>query len=66
VVGEFTIALFLARPVFAVYLSRLGDTAPYQQSAVALISFGLTWIAMGLIAVIGRGGRGRITVTGNR
>jgi leucyl/phenylalanyl-tRNA--protein transferase len=26
----------------------------------------VTWIAMGFIAVIGRGGRGRITVTGNR
>jgi putative spermidine/putrescine transport system permease protein len=66
VVGEFTIALFLARPVFAVYLSRLGDQAPYQQSAVALISFGLTWIAMGLISVIGRGGRGRVTMAGTR
>jgi putative spermidine/putrescine transport system permease protein len=66
VVGEFTIALFLARPAFAVYLSRLGDQAPYQQSAVALISFGLTWIAMGLISVIGRGGRGRVTMAGTR
>jgi putative spermidine/putrescine transport system permease protein len=66
VVGEFTIALFLARPVFAVYLSRLGDQAPYQQSAVALVSFALTWIAMGFIAVIGRGGRSRVTVTGAR
>jgi putative spermidine/putrescine transport system permease protein len=65
VVGEFTVALFLARPVFAVYLSRLGDSAPYQQSAVALISFGLTWIAMGFIAVLGRGGRG-VPVTGAR
>jgi putative spermidine/putrescine transport system permease protein len=66
VVGEFTVALFLARPVFAVYLSRLGDAAPYQQSAVALISFGLTWIAMGFIAVLGRGGRSRVPITGAR
>jgi putative spermidine/putrescine transport system permease protein len=42
VVGEFTIATFLARKVFSVYLSQLGDVAPYQQSAVALVSFGLT------------------------
>jgi len=66
VVGEFTIATFLARKVFSVYLSQLGDVAPYQQSAVALVSFGLTWIAMGFIAVIGRGSRSRVTLTGAR
>lgn len=64
VVGEFTIATFLARKVFSVYLSQLGDVAPYQQSAVALVSFGLTWIAMGFIAVIGRGSRSRVALTG--
>ena len=46
VVGEFTIAIFLARPVFATYLSLLGSSAPYQPAAVSLVSFGLTWIAM--------------------
>ena len=40
------------------YLSRLGNPEAYQPSAVALISFGLTWMAMGGIAVVGRGGRG--------
>ena len=66
VVGEFTIATFLARKVFSVYLSQLGDIAPYQQSAVALVSFGLTWIAMGFIALLGRGSRSRVTITGAR
>jgi putative spermidine/putrescine transport system permease protein len=66
VIGEFTIANFLARPAFAPYLSLLGSNYPYQQAAVALVSFGLTWIAMGLIALIGRGSRNRITVTGTR
>jgi putative spermidine/putrescine transport system permease protein len=66
VVGEFTMALFLARPAFAPYLAGLGSNHPYQQAAVALISFGLTWIAMGLIAILGRGSRSRITVTGAR
>jgi putative spermidine/putrescine transport system permease protein len=66
VIGEFTMANFLARPAFAPYLSLLGSNAPYQQSAVALVSFGLTWIAMGFIAVLGRGSRSRITVTGAR
>jgi putative spermidine/putrescine transport system permease protein len=66
VIGEFTMANFLARPAFAPYLSRLGTNAPYQQAAVALVSFGLTWIAMGFIAILGRGSRTRITVTGAR
>jgi len=66
VIGEFTMANFLARPAFAPYLSLLGTNAPYQQAAVALVSFGLTWVAMGLIAVIGRGSRSRVTVTGAR
>jgi putative spermidine/putrescine transport system permease protein len=66
VVGEFTMATFLARPVFAVYLRDVGDVKPYQQAAVALISFGLTWIAMGMISVLGRGSRTRVTVAGAR
>jgi putative spermidine/putrescine transport system permease protein len=64
VVGEFTMAIFLARPAFAPYLSLLGDSKPYQQAAVALISFALTWIAMGFIALLGRGSRSRVTVAG--
>jgi putative spermidine/putrescine transport system permease protein len=66
VIGEFTMAIFLARPAFAPYLSLLGDSKPYQQAAVALISFGLTWIAMGFIALLGRGSRSRVTVAGAR
>jgi putative spermidine/putrescine transport system permease protein len=66
VIGEFTMANFLARPAFAPYLSGLGSNAPYQQAAVALVSFVLTWIAMGFIAVLGRGSRTRVTVTGAR
>ncbi len=66
VIGEFTMANYLARPAFAPYLSLLGSNEPYQQSAVALVSFGLTWIAMGFISVLGRGSRSKITVTGAR
>jgi putative spermidine/putrescine transport system permease protein len=66
VIGEFTMANFLARPAFAPYLSLLGSNYPYQQAAVALVSFGLTWIAMGMIAFVGRGSRTRVTVTGTR
>jgi putative spermidine/putrescine transport system permease protein len=66
VIGEFTMANFLARPAFAPYLSLLGSNHPYQQAAVALVSFGLTWIAMGFISILGRGSRSRVTVAGAR
>jgi putative spermidine/putrescine transport system permease protein len=64
VVGEFTIASFLARPAFAPFLGLLGDADPFQQSAVALISFGLTWIAMIVISLLGRGASSKISVAG--
>jgi putative spermidine/putrescine transport system permease protein len=66
VVGEFTIASFLARPAFGPYISLLGGNKAYEPAAVSLISFGLTWLAMLLIARIGRGSRSRVAVTGAR
>jgi putative spermidine/putrescine transport system permease protein len=67
VIGEYTIANFLARTAaFGPYLSLLGRNQPYQPAAVSLISFGLTWVAMFMIAAIGRGTRSRIQVTGAR
>lgn len=67
VIGEYTIAQFLARTwAFGPYLSLLGRNAPYTPAVVSLISFGLTWIAMGLIALLGRGSRQRIQVAGAR
>jgi putative spermidine/putrescine transport system permease protein len=67
VIGEYTIAQFLGRQqAFGPYLSLLGRSAPYTPAAVALISFGLTWLAMGLIAFLGRGSRTRVQVGGAR
>ncbi len=66
VVGEFTIANYLARPAFGPYLSLLGGNKAYEPAAVSLISFGLTWLAMGAISLIGRTGQGRVSVAGAR
>ncbi len=63
VIGEFTIATFMSRPSFAPYLGLVGDEKPYEQAALALVSFAITWLAMILIAVIGRNSRSRIKVT---
>ena len=64
VIGEYTIATFLARPAFGPYLSLIGGNKAYEPAAALLISFGLTWIAMGLIALLGRGSRIRVQVAG--
>ena len=42
VVGEFTIANFLARPMFATYLQLISGNLAYEPAAVALISFAIT------------------------
>ncbi len=64
VVGEFTIAAFLGRHTFAPYLNLVGGNKAYEPAAVALISFGLTWAAMGAITLVGRGSRSRVQVAG--
>jgi putative spermidine/putrescine transport system permease protein len=68
VIGEYTIAQVLARSqAFGPYLSLLGrGSQPYQPAAVSLISFALTWLAMGAIALLGRGSRQRVQVAGAR
>jgi putative spermidine/putrescine transport system permease protein len=67
VVGEFTIAIYLARnQAFGPWISLLGRTQPYTPAVVTLISFALTWLAMGIIAYLGRSSRTRIQVAGAR
>lgn len=66
VMGEYTIATFLVRPAFGPYLSLLGQDKPYEPAAASLISFGITWAAMGMIALLGRGVGGRVQVAGAR
>lgn len=67
VIGEYTIAQFLARTwAFGPYLSLLGRGAPFTPAVVSLISFALTWIAMIMIAYLGRGARTRVQVAGAR
>lgn len=66
VIGEYTIASFLVRPAFGPYLALLGRDKAFEPAAVTIISFGLTWIAMGMIALLGRGSRSSVQVAGAR
>jgi putative spermidine/putrescine transport system permease protein len=66
VIGEYTLASFLVRPAFGPYLALLGRDKAFEPAAVTIIAFGLTWLAMGVIAFIGRGSRGSVPLTGGR
>jgi putative spermidine/putrescine transport system permease protein len=66
VIGEFTVAQFLARDTFGPYLSLIGRNKAYEPAAVSLVTFALTWLAMGMIAVVGRSQRGRAPGAGAR
>jgi len=52
VVGELTLATFLARPAFGPYLALLGNHKAYEPAALTIISFALTWVAMMIINFI--------------
>ena len=58
VMGEYTISSLLLFNTFAVYIYYIGNTQAYQASALAIISFTLTWGAMMALFVVSRG-RGR-------
>jgi len=64
VIGEFTLASLLDRPAFGPYLQLIGANRAYEPAALAIISFGLTWLAIGLIELVGRGAPGQSQVAG--
>lgn len=65
VVGELTLASFLNRPAFGPYLALIGNQQTYEPAALAIVTFGLTWLAMILINVATGTTRGS-TITGAR
>lgn len=58
VVGEVTLATFLAVDAFAPYLILLQHRSAYPSAALSFVTFLLTWIAMGLIQ-LATGGQGQ-------
>lgn len=55
VIGELTLAQYLAWPAFGPYLAQMGQDRAYEPSALAIISFVLTWGLIGLLQFVGRG-----------
>ena len=63
VIGEFTMASLLDRPAFGPYLQLMGANRAYEPSALAIITFAVTWACMGLIQVVGRGTAAQVAAT---
>lgn len=66
VMGEFTIAALLAQPAFGPYINLVSSSKVYEPSALAVISFALTWASIGLIQWFSRGAPGAGSLAGPR
>jgi putative spermidine/putrescine transport system permease protein len=60
VIGELTIALFMAQRTLGPYMANLTRSKVYEPSAMAIVAFAITWAPMGLIQLVGRGQQGQI------
>jgi putative spermidine/putrescine transport system permease protein len=54
VMGEFTIASLAAFHTFPIYIQSVNESEAYPAAAVTLMSFGITWAAMGSLLIVGR------------
>ena len=55
VIGELILAGYLVKPAFAPYMAYVMQQKAFEPAAMAIVSFALTWIAMGIIQIVGRG-----------
>lgn len=54
VIGELTVALYLAQETFGPYFANLVRNKVSEPAALTVLSFGLTWGAMGIISYLTR------------
>lgn len=54
VIGELTIALFMAQHTLGPYMANLTRSKVYEPAAMTIVAFAITWLAMGMIAYISR------------
>jgi putative spermidine/putrescine transport system permease protein len=60
VIGEFTIALFMAQHTLGPYMQELTRSKVYEPSAMAIVAFAITWAAMGMIYLLTRGQQSQV------
>ncbi|MGZ9166189.1 MAG: ABC transporter permease [Anaerolineales bacterium] len=56
VIGELILGDFLVRPALGPYMVLVGRDKAYEPAALAILSYALTWICLGLIQFFSRGG----------
>lgn len=67
VMGEYTVSSLMLFNTFSVYVQYVGATQTNPAAALAVISFGLTWVAMLGLLFLGRGsGQRQIQASGAR
>jgi putative spermidine/putrescine transport system permease protein len=54
VIGELILGDFLARPALGPYMVEVGRDTAYQPAALAIMSYALTWVCLGLITLFSR------------
>lgn len=60
VIGELTLARYLSRPAFGPFLAQIGQDRAFEPAALSILSFAMTWAAMGTIYWMTRGQQGQI------
>jgi putative spermidine/putrescine transport system permease protein len=66
VMGEFTLGSLLAWPAFGPYMEFQGAMRAYEPAALAILSFAMTWAAIGIIQLSARGAPGQAQLGGAR
>jgi putative spermidine/putrescine transport system permease protein len=66
VIGEYTIAGFLARPAYGPFMQVINRNKAYEPMALAIMSFALTWALIGLIQLTSRGAPKQGQIAGAR
>jgi len=64
VIGELTLAVMLAWPAFGPYMAFIGRDLAYEPTALAILSFLMTWGLIGLLQIASRGVVGGSTTGG--
>ncbi len=56
VIGELILGDFLVRPALGPYMVQIGQDRAYEPAALGILSFALTWVCLGLLQMVSRGG----------
>ena len=62
VMGEYTIANLATFKTFPIFIQLTNETQGFPAGALTLVSFGITWLAMGSLLLVGRKRGGRAAV----